>query len=368
MINHYKIKFALPKIGFIVLGWVIAGSFFVFSEYFGIIHFSIPLNINYNIEYNFAEQLITTIITAIVGAAIIGSIEVFYLRDRLRKRSLGSIILIKSLFYTISMFLLITIGTFFYHSFFTGKFFWDSIVVGKVTKHLFSHSFWVQISGWGVVIVITNFVLQVSDKFGQGVLLDYVRGKYHHPKEEERVFMFLDLKSSTTIAESLGHEKYFEFINDYFNDITDPIIFSRGEIYQYIGDEVVVSWKIGNGIHNNNCINCFFDIEFEIHQLRSNYLSKYGIVPEFKAGLHIGKAIVGEVGVIKKEIVFSGDVLNTTSRIQSKCNDYNVKILTSEDIIAKLHLSPTYKALEIGEVTLRGKQTPTHLYSIEKSG
>lgn len=367
MLNHYKAKFTLPKIGFIVLGWVLAGSFFVFSEYFGIIHFSIPLNINYNNEYNFAEQLIATVITAFVGSVIIGSIEVFYLRDRLRKRSLGSIILIKSLFYTISMFLLITIGTFFYHSFFSGKFFWDNAVIEKVIKHLFSYSFWTQITGWGIVIVITNFVLQVSDKFGQGVLLDYVRGKYHEPKEEERIFMFLDLKSSTTIAEALGHEKYFMFINEYFNDITNPIIFSRGEIYQYIGDEVVVSWKLDNGLNDTNCINCFFDIESEINRLRSNYLSKYGIVPEFKAGLHYGKVITGEIGVIKKDIVFSGDVLNTTSRIQSKCNDYNVKILVSEDLIAKLNFATDYKVIEIGEVTLRGKQSPARLYSIEKS-
>ena len=50
---------------------------------------------------------------------------------------------------------------------------------------------------------------------------------------------------------------------------------------------------------------------------------QYGVVPEFKAGFHVGFATVGEIGVLKKIIAFSGDVLNTTSRIQSNCNKFD---------------------------------------------
>jgi len=70
--------------------------------------------------------------------------------------------------------------------------------------------------------------------------------------------MFLDIKSSTTIAERIKHKKYFELLNDFFNDVTDPIIYNKGEIYQYVGDEITVSWKLENGVDNFNCINCFF--------------------------------------------------------------------------------------------------------------
>ena len=70
--------------------------------------------------------------------------------------------------------------------------------------------------------------------------------------------MFLDMKSSTTIAESLGHVKYFEMLKEYYSDLSDPIIKYSGEIYQYVGDEIVVSWKLKNGLQNNNCIQCFF--------------------------------------------------------------------------------------------------------------
>ena len=364
--NTVQLRINFSRLSVISIFWWFAAVYFVSSEYFNIVHFAKPLGINYKVEYNFSKQLFITMLFAFIAAFLLGAFEVFYLRDRLRKFSFGFILFLKSCFYIISMFLFITAASFLYQTIFTNKSFFDPRVIEGVKHHLFSELFFNQLISWSVVIIITNFVLQVSDKFGQGVLLNYLSGKYHEPKEEERVFMFLDLKSSTTIAEQLGHNKYFQFINEYFNDMTDPILFSRGEIYQYVGDEIVVSWQIKNGLADNNCINCFFKIKEAVENVGYKYKAKYGFVPEFKAGIHIGKAVAGEVGVIKKEIVFSGDVLNTAARIQTKCNEYGVKLLASEDLIAKLNFAPDYKAVEIGEVTLRGKKSPTHLYSIEK--
>ncbi|WP_044220009.1 hypothetical protein [Chitinophaga pinensis] len=54
--------------------------------------------------------------------------------------------------------------------------------------------------------------------------------------------MFLDLNSSTTIAETLGDKRYHAFLKDIFTDITNPILDKKGEIYQYVSDEVIVAW------------------------------------------------------------------------------------------------------------------------------
>jgi adenylate cyclase len=207
----------------------------------------------------------------------------------------------------------------------------------------------------------------MSEGFGPGVLLDIIRGKYHKAVEEERIFMFLDIKSSTALAEKLGHNKYFQFLNEFFTDITDAIKYSQGEIYQYVGDEVVVSWKVQNGIKNNNCLNCFFESKKEIKRQSSNYLDNYGVVPEFKAGLHIGFATVGEIGVLKKTIAFSGDVLNTTSRIQSNCNKLNAELLVSEELKKRLNFNKNLKAKKLGEIELRGKQEKTRLFAIKEN-
>jgi class 3 adenylate cyclase len=173
--------------------------------------------------------------------------------------------------------------------------------------------------------------------------------------EVERIFMFLDITSSTSIAETLGHVKYFELLNDFFNDLAKPIEAHKGEIYQYVGDEVVVSWALEEGISNANCLHCFFDILDTIDDLSYKYLEKYEMVPTFKAGMHFGKVSTGTIGTIKKEIIYTGDVLNTTSRIEGQCNQHNVNLLLSKDLMNKIPNENQFEFVEIGEISLRGK-------------
>lgn len=217
---------------------------------------------------------------------------------------------------------------------------------------------------WSVIVAITQFLLQINSKFGHGIFWDIIRGKYNTPKEERRIFMFLDINSSTSIAENLGDQKYHELLKDFFSDITNPIIDNKGEIYQYVGDEVVVAWKYEDGIENGKCINCFFDIKTHISSLKEKYLKHYGIVPAFKAGIHCGKVIAGEVGIIKRDITYSGDVLNTTSRIQSLCKEFNQEIIASADLITELGITSRYNLTTLGSIKLRGKEKEMMLVAL----
>src|SRR6476659_9187480 len=133
-------------------------------------------------------------------------------------------------------------------------------------------------------IIVSQFYTEVSESIGHGVLNNFFTGKYHTPKVEERIFMFLDMKSSTTIAENLGHVKYFEMLRDYYSDLSDPVIKYSGEIYQYVGDEIIVSWKRKSNLENNNCIHCFFEMKEAIRKQTAKYNVKFGLLPEFKAG------------------------------------------------------------------------------------
>ncbi len=196
----------------------------------------------------------------------------------------------------------------------------------------------------------------VNDKYGPGVFPDYLIGRYFRPKHERRIFMFADIKNATGIAESLGEEKYFNFLKDFFRHIAPAIVQTRGEVYQYVGDEVVVSWKMKWGLKHGNAIQCFYSMKKIIKYKAPKYLKKYGVVPEFKVGLHYGTVMVGEIGQIKRDIAFSGDVLNTTSRIQAMCNELDVEILASKqfaDIAYRLPKGVTKK--ELGKEKLRGK-------------
>lgn len=298
---------------------------------------------------------------------ILAAFEVFYFTDRFKKKPFVYAILIKSLFYITGMVMFIFLITLFEFlskegfsienmKLFTGDFF-ENILMVLLTGFL----------PWAPVFLISIIFLQVSDKYGQGVFLKFMSGKYHSPKEETRIFMFLDLKSSTSIAEALGSIKYFELISDFFYDATDAIIENKGEIYQYVGDEIVISWNIKNGLKNSNCLNCFFDIYDAVRKNSDTYQSKYGLVPSFKAGLHYGEVTVGEIGVVKREIIFTGDVLNTTSRIQELCNKYNQKMIVSKDLIDLIKLDDNLITDEIGQLNLRGRSAPIVLFSVKKN-
>ncbi len=195
--------------------------------------------------------------------------------------------------------------------------------------------------------------------------------KTTHPKmgikpfsEVERVFMFLDLKGSTAIAEKLGHVLYFELLNDFFSDIAEPIAKFNGEIYQYVGDEVVVSWNTRTKRSLNACLDCFFSIRDTIFRSDEKYFRKYGVYPRFKAGMHVGLVSTGTVGTIKKEIIYTGDVLNTASRIENMCNQQQVELLMSEELANRLDFSDRYRPLKIGVKVLKGKSSKTGLYTV----
>jgi adenylate cyclase len=210
-----------------------------------------------------------------------------------------------------------------------------------------------------------QFVVLVIRLLGPTVVVNYLIGRYSQPIEEERIFMFMDLRSSTTIAERLGHMKWHQFLNDFFYDVARPIRRSRGEVYQYVGDEVVISWPKEVGIRKLNCINCFFSIYDLMNKRRAYYLENYGFEPIFKAGYHVGKVVVGEIGDYKREIVFHGDVVNTASRIQMECNVRNRRLLISSTLLEQLDLKRKYIREYIDTMVLRGKQEEIELYSLD---
>lgn len=215
-----------------------------------------------------------------------------------------------------------------------------------------------------VIIFFLNLFRRLSRMLGQHAMLNLLTGKYHVPVEEERVFMFLDLKGSTVIAEKLGHKRYHEFLNDFFYDITTPILESKGQIYQYVGDEVVVTWTREDGLTDADCIYCYFRIAATIARFADRYESKYDTIPEFKAGFHYGPVVTGLVGDVKRDVVFHGDTINTASRIRSECTRTRRNLLLSDDLLRHVNLSASLTPERMGRIRLQGKEQEVVLYSL----
>ena len=276
-------------------------------------------------------------------------------------------LLIKTIVYLMFMIFFVSMVVLYLYSAEIGKPLLSVDVLKLYVDYLFSARILMTIIYWSIACMSALFILQVSDKFGQGVLISFLLGKYHRPKEENRIFMFMDLKSSTSYAERLGHIKYSQFIQDCFFDITDVITKCGAKVYQYVGDEVVLSWSIKDGIENGHCIDTFFAYDDFINSKREYYEEKYGIIPEFKAGVHLGTVTVAEVGEIKKELAYHGDVLNTAARIQGKCNEFQKRLLISESMKSKLENQNLFTFSSIGAVSLKGKAKSIKLYEAKPS-
>ncbi|GAB3218321.1 adenylate/guanylate cyclase domain-containing protein [Algoriphagus aestuariicola] len=215
-------------------------------------------------------------------------------------------------------------------------------------------------------LLLSLFYFEISDYIGPKALSHFLTGKYHQPVVEERVFMFLDMRSSTSIAERLGHSRYFAMLRKYYEDLSAPILRSAGEVYQYAGDEVIVSWPLNKGVKDQTCLHCFFWMKEALGRKQDFYQNLYGEVPAFKAGIHCGKVTAGEIGIIKKEILFTGDVLNTCARIQGLCNSYGADLLISADLLQLLKPSGEFKVISKGFNDLRGKDEAMELFSVQK--
>ncbi|KYG81760.1 adenylate cyclase [Roseivirga ehrenbergii] len=303
-------------------------------------------------------------ITITVVGLLVGIAEVMLLHKLFDRYSLSTKILLKFAFYLSSLFLVVVILYPLAASIELNLSPLDKQVWLKFKKYLLSIVFLSNIVQISFSLILSLLYAAVSDHLGHNVLLNFFSGKYHKPIKEQRIFMFLDMRSSTSIAEKLGHEKYFELLKMYYQAMARPIIDHEGTVYQYIGDEVVVTWKKEVGLNNANCIACFFAIQKSIQSLKDKFQSQFGLVPSFKGGLHLGEVTIGEVGALKKEIVFTGDVLNTTARIQSLCNEYKHDLIISGDLKLNLNSYQAFKFTSLASLNLRGKSELTELYAV----
>lgn len=218
--------------------------------------------------------------------------------------------------------------------------------------------------------VIASFVInggiQVARLLGPSTLRQILVGRYVRPQHEERSFLFVDLANSTGIAETLGPLKFAEFKNDFFFDLAEPVLNARGQIVQYVGDEVMITWPVRRGRRSRSadCVRMFFELRDRIERRSSVYESRYGVVPKFRAGLHFGPVVVSELGDIKREIVFSGDAVNTAARIQALCRPLGHDFLASRVALEGIELPDRINSEDIGEHELRGRTEPVNLVSL----
>ncbi|MFA0964771.1 adenylate/guanylate cyclase domain-containing protein [Roseivirga sp. BDSF3-8] len=291
-------------------------------------------------------------------------INIFFDRSIINKQAFGRILLIKSLLYFVALVLV----TLFVSTLMKSVGYYPQyITLVASTESLLQYFFLGVAPFFTILILLMNLLMLVTRKFGIGLLLSLFTGKYHQPISEERIFMFIDLRSSTTYAEQLGHIRYSKLIQDCFFVLNEIVDKYHGTIYQYVGDEAVVTWPVKHGLRKARCLEMFFAYVNKIKSRSPKYLDRFGLVPEFKAGAHIGTVTAAEVGDIKREIAYHGDTLNTAARVQSLCNSYQSELLVTKDLLERIVLPKELKARPMGKTELKGKLNMVEIYALYQS-
>jgi adenylate cyclase len=298
---------------------------------------------------------------AIIGFAVSAAL-VFYLKNAFRHYPLWVSVLIKM---TLTFLLFILVAFIILAFYFVFSSHWKlNEYIRQFYKEVFlTRAFMIFMIDLGIMTLLTIFILEVTDKYGPGGFWSMMRGKYNKPRIENRIFIFLDINHATAIAEKLGHTKYFRLLRDFFSDITVPILANGGEIYQYVGDEVVLSWK-NTPLNKQKCFKFLRNAFFLLKRREARYMRRYGVSPSFKAGIHSGEVTAGVIGIVKKDLVYSGDTLNTAARIRSKCHELDESFVLSGDFLENFSTPFAYQVNEIGEMEFKGKMEKEKLYSL----
>jgi adenylate cyclase len=213
-----------------------------------------------------------------------------------------------------------------------------------------------------------NFVLVLRTLLGTRTLMALVTGRYQQPQAEERIVMFLDLRGSTSLAERLGDIEFHRFLNRVFFDITDPILEAHGEIYRYIGDEIIVTWVAAKRDASTAAVGCLFAIADALERRRGQYLAEFGAAPQLRGALHQGPLVVGEMGDVKREIVMLGDTMNTAARIEEACRTTGRNYIASAPLVRAARPLPAHIGVEsLGLHELRGKEGAMELFALTRT-
>lgn len=227
------------------------------------------------------------------------------------------------------------------------------------------YTYWIleKLPSWLLIFFLTQLIIEIIEKYSPGIFLDVFLGKYVHPRIEKRIIMFIDLKDSTPIAEKLGHQDYFRFIRDFIYFISIALIEYNGRIYQYVGDEIVVSWPFSPA-NTKRCMDSLIEARKLLQKNGERFRRKYGISPEFRVGIHAGEVTIGEIGLIKKDLAMSGDTMNTTARIRSACSELKQKFIVSKDFMDAIDLKQ-WQSESLGIVDLKGKDKGIELFALK---
>ena len=187
---------------------------------------------------------------------------------------------------------------------------------------------------------------------------------------------FTDISSYSTIVEYMSPAVAVEFLNQYFTSMHKVIEKHDGQILNYIGDSIMIVFGAPNNLKNHEAISvqCALEMREELKKLNdiwdkselSRYWKNHGIEHiKARIGLHTGNVIAGNIGS-DKMLQYStiGDVVNVASRLEQANKNFETEICMSQEVHTALTKDLIETSRFAGEITLKGRDTSSKVFTI----
>lgn len=306
---------------------------------------------------------LNTMLIGLLVALAISFFELVLFTGKVRKRSFRTLLILRLVLYTTTVLfcmLFVLIG---YRMLRYDLNFLAVLRSEEFQRYVWEEDFLIGALYTLGVVTIAIFILQIRRRIGPKILMGFITGNYYHPQEVERIILFIDIPYGKEVIERIGRIAYFRYLNDILFDVTEIILHRKAHIYEYVDSNILLSWDMEGGTTDANCVRCFFEMQQEIEARKITYYEKYGFIPQFRASLHCGPVIRGEIGDVKSQVKYHGDMMNTAARILGKTSSEH-PLLISEELLRQLDLPVLYRSEPLGPFELRGKQRTVELHAL----
>jgi len=216
-------------------------------------------------------------------------------------------------------------------------------------------TFWSSIVYSIAVSIVVNLALAISNLIGGRALVNFFTGRYHAPVEESRFVLFVDIAGSTGLAEKLGGTGIHRLLDRTFRLMTLSVVDYRGEVLNYVGDEVIVTWPATAGAMDCRPLRCFMAMRHELARNAAYFEREFGAAPRIRGSLHFGPVIIGEIGDVKRAIVFNGDVMNTAARLEELSRGIAGGFVASKAAMDRFTAALPFAVCDLGKLPIRGR-------------
>lgn len=218
---------------------------------------------------------------------------------------------------------------------------------------------------------------QIKGAFGLYVSPDFMAELTKDPDKlklggevKDLTVMFTDIRSFTTISESLTPEELIQLMNDFLTPMSNLVMENRGTIDKYMGDAMMAFWNapLDDADHARHACEVALKMNealVPINEMVRAKAEKEGREPillNAGIGINTGPCSVGNMGS-KQRFAYSalGDAVNLASRLEGQTKEYGVSILIGEDTRKAVS---DFAAPELDLLRVKGKTKPVKIYTL----